>query len=88
MDALELAKRMGDGLTHVHLADGSGMPRDEHLVPGRGSQPCAELCEGLAKNAFAGQVVLEINTRRARGPAERAKDLAEALLFARLHLGQ
>jgi sugar phosphate isomerase/epimerase len=88
VDALELAKRMGDGLTHVHLADGSGLPRDEHLVPGRGSQPCAELCEGLAKNEFAGQVVLEINTRRARGPAERARDLAEGLLFARLHLGQ
>lgn len=88
MDALELAKRMGDGLTHIHLADGSGLPRDEHLVPGRGSQPCAELCENLAKNSFAGQVVLEINTRRARGPAARAKDLAEALLFAKLHLGQ
>lgn len=87
-DALELAKRMGDGLTHVHLADGSGQPRDEHLVPGRGTQPCAELCEELARNSFAGQVVLEVNTRRVRSSASRAKDLAEALLFARLHLGQ
>ena len=87
-DALELAKRMGQGLHHVHLADGSGIPRDEHLVPGRGNQPCAELCEGLSGNGFAGQVVLEINTRRARGPGARAKDLAEALLFARLHLAQ
>jgi sugar phosphate isomerase/epimerase len=87
-DALELAKRMGTGLTHIHLADGSGSPRDEHLVPGRGNQPCAELCETLATGGFTGQVVLEINTRRARGPADRAKDLAEALLFARLHLGQ
>jgi hypothetical protein len=33
-------------------------------------------------------VVVEINTRRARGGQERAKDLAESLLFARLHLGQ
>ena len=87
-DALELAKRMGDGLHHVHLADGSGIPRDEHLVPGRGNQPCAELCEALVRNDFAGQVVVEINTRRARGAGARAKDLAEALLFARLHLGQ
>jgi sugar phosphate isomerase/epimerase len=85
-DALELAKRMGDGLTHVHLADGSGIPKDEHLVPGRGNQPCAELCESLAGNRFAGQVVLEVNTRRARDPAARARELAEALLFARLHL--
>ena len=87
-DAVALRKRMGAGLTHLHLADGTGVPRDEHLVPGRGTQPCAEVCESLAKDGFAGQVVLEINTRRARTAAERARDLAEALLFARLHLGQ
>lgn len=87
-DAVALRKRMGEGLTHLHLADGTGLPKDEHLVPGRGTAPCAEVCESLAKDGFAGQVVLEINTRRARTAAERAKDLAEALLFARLHLGQ
>jgi sugar phosphate isomerase/epimerase len=87
-DALTLAKRMGANLTHLHLADGTGLPRDEHLVPGRGGQPCAEVCEHLATSGFTGQVVVEINTRRARGQADRAKDLAEALLFARLHLGQ
>jgi sugar phosphate isomerase/epimerase len=85
-DALALAKRMGAGLTHVHLADGSGAPRDEHLLPGHGTQPCDQLCEMLASNGFSGQVVLEVNTRAAKGPAERARDLAEALLFARLHL--
>lgn len=87
MDALELAGRMGTALTHVHLADGRGVPRDEHLVPGRGSQPCGQLCESLVTGGFDGQVVLEVNTRRARDPAHRAKDLAEALLFARRHLG-
>jgi sugar phosphate isomerase/epimerase len=85
-DARALRRRMGDGLRHVHLADGTGLPRDEHLVPGRGSQPCAELCESVA--TFDGQVIVEINTRKARTTPERAKDLAEALLFARLHLGQ
>ncbi|ALG14030.1 sugar phosphate isomerase/epimerase family protein [Kibdelosporangium phytohabitans] len=85
-DALALAKRMGTGLKHVHLADGSGAPRDEHLIPGHGTQPCDQVCETLAANGFDGQVVLEINTRNARSPAERAKDLAESLLFARLHL--
>jgi len=86
MDALELAKRMGDGLRHIHLADGSGAPKDEHMVPGRGNQPCAELCEMLARGGFDGQVVLEVNTRRAGTPAGRREMLAEALLFARLHL--
>jgi sugar phosphate isomerase/epimerase len=88
MDALALAERMGSGLSHVHLADGTGIPKDEHLVPGRGGQPCAELLETLTRNGFDGQIVLEINTRRAVAPVQRAKDLAEALLFARLHLGQ
>ncbi len=86
VDAMELAKRMGDGLTHVHLADGSGLPKDEHLVPGRGTQPCGELLSHLTRTGFTGQVVLEVNTRRARTAAERAELLAESLLFARLHL--
>jgi sugar phosphate isomerase/epimerase len=85
-DALALLERMGAGLAHVHLADGTGAPRDEHLVPGRGSQPCAQVCELLASSGFRGAVVLEINTRRARTRDDRAALLAEALLFARLHL--
>ncbi|HVW44093.1 MAG TPA: sugar phosphate isomerase/epimerase family protein [Amycolatopsis sp.] len=87
MDALALAERMGAGLTHVHLADGTGAPKDEHLVPGRGGQPCAELLDRLTTSGFDGQIVLEVNTRRAPSSAHRMKDLAEALLFARFHLG-
>jgi sugar phosphate isomerase/epimerase len=86
VDALELAERMGDGLRHIHLADGTGEPRDEHLVPGRGDQPCAALCESLSAKGFTGQVIIEVSTRRAPGVAARTRDLAEALLFAQLHL--
>jgi sugar phosphate isomerase/epimerase len=85
-DAMELAGRMGDRLGHVHIADGSGSPRDEHLVPGRGTQPCAELLEGLAVQGFEGLVVVEVSTRRVTDRAEREADLAEALAFTRLNL--
>lgn len=85
-DALEMVGRMGDRLAHVHLADGLGSGKDEHLVPGRGSQPCAELLARLAGQNFTGHVVVEVNTRRAMSAAERAEDLAEALAFTRLHL--
>jgi len=87
-DALAMAERMGEGLVHLHLTDGSGSPRDEHLVPGRGGEPCAELCERLAAGRFAddGVVVLEVSTRRCRTREERASLLAESLLFARLNL--
>jgi sugar phosphate isomerase/epimerase len=85
-DSLEMADAMGDGLAHVHLGDGTGEGRDEHLVPGRGTQPCAELLESLAGRGYTGSVALEVATRRARSRAEREEDLAEALAFARAHL--
>lgn len=84
--ALELAAAMGDRLAHVHIADGTGLGKDEHLVPGRGDQPCGELLEGLAGRGFDGAVVVEVNTRRAADRAGREADLAEALAFTRLHL--
>lgn len=85
-DAMALVDALGDRLAHVHLADGLGSNRDEHLVPGRGSQPCADVLERLAGRAYAGTVVLEINTRRAVDREERERDLAEGLAFARLNL--
>ena len=85
-DAMELRRAMGDRLTHIHIADGAGSNRDEHLVPGRGEQPCAELLEDLAVSGFDGLVVVEVNTRRAEDRFERESDLAEALAFTRLNL--
>ena len=85
-DALAMAAALGDRLAHVHIADGVGSTRDEHLVPGRGNQPCAELLERLAAGSFTGTVVVEINTRRAETRADREADLAEALAFTRLNL--
>jgi len=85
-DALAMAGRMAGRLAHIHIADGLGTARDEHLVPGRGSQPCAELLESLASRGFDGTVIVEINTRRAETRAEREADLAEALAFTRLYL--
>ncbi len=86
-DALTMARDLGDRLVHVHLADGTGAARDEHLVPGRGSQPCAELLHGLARHGFGGQVVVEISTRKVTTRDQREADLSESLAFAREHLG-
>jgi hypothetical protein len=85
-DALAMLDAMGDRLSHVHIADGTGLPKDEHLVPGRGTQPCAEVLERLGAHGFDGNVIVEINTRRALDRAEREADLAEALAYCRLHL--
>ena len=85
-DAVELMETMDERLAHVHIADGSGAAKDEHLVPGRGTQPCGEVLERLAARGFGGSVVVEVNTRRAADRAEREADLAAALAFTRLHL--
>lgn len=85
-DALEMAQRMGEGLVHLHLCDGSGASTDEHLVPGRGSQPAAQICRQLAGSDFTGHVILEVTTSGARTATEREALLTESLLFAREHL--
>ncbi|HEV2374212.1 MAG TPA: sugar phosphate isomerase/epimerase, partial [Streptosporangiaceae bacterium] len=86
-DALDMAESLGDRLAHVHMADGIGLPyRDEHLVPGRGTQPCAALLKRLAAQHFRGQVVLEVNTRKAPTREARLAELAEALEFTRANL--
>jgi sugar phosphate isomerase/epimerase len=86
-DVLAMAAALGDRLTHVHLGDGTkpGLP-DEHLVPGRGTQPCGELLRWLSDSGYEGYVVLEVSTHRAPTFADRQADLAESLDFARRHL--
>jgi sugar phosphate isomerase/epimerase len=85
-DALDMAERMGSGLVHLHLCDGTGLPADEHLAPGRGTQPTVEVCQMLATGEFAGHVVLEVSTSSAGSVHEREAILAESLQFARSNL--
>jgi sugar phosphate isomerase/epimerase len=86
LNALTMLEKLGARVAHVHLADGTGSRNDEHLVPGRGNQPCREVLERLAFLEFAGTVVLEVNTRRAVSHDQRIADLAESLAFSRAAL--
>jgi sugar phosphate isomerase/epimerase len=84
-DPVAMARRLGDRLRHIHMTDGTGSAKDEHLVPGRGTQPVVELLEHLAGVDFGGHVVLEINTRKAADREARELDLMEALAFTRFN---
>ncbi|MEZ5096216.1 MAG: sugar phosphate isomerase/epimerase [Nocardioides sp.] len=84
-DPVAMAERLGDALRHVHLTDGTGSAKDEHLVPGRGAMDAEGFLRHLSERDFTGQIVVEINTRRAATPADRERDLAESLAFAREH---
>lgn len=85
-DVVAMAERLGDRLRHIHLTDGSGSAKDEHLVPGHGVMEAAGFLRYLAGRDFAGHVVVEINTRKAASREARVADLAESLAFAREHL--
>ena len=86
-DAMQMVLDLDERLAHIHLADGLLTTlKDDHLVPGRGTQPCAEVLQHVATSGFAGAVVLEVGTRKR--PKEREEDLRESLDFARRYLGQ
>ncbi|SDC78863.1 sugar phosphate isomerase/epimerase family protein [Nocardioides lianchengensis] len=84
-DVIAMAERLGSRLRHVHLTDGTGSAKDEHLVPGRGGMGAAAFLAHLADTGFSGEIVVEINTRRCSTREEREADLRESLEFAREH---
>jgi sugar phosphate isomerase/epimerase len=87
--SLDAAKALGSRLRHIHLTDGiSPSTKDQHLIPGHGTQECVEVLQHIANNGFDGAVVAEISTRKAKGAGQREEWLAETLEFARVHLGQ
>lgn len=88
MDSHEAMVSLGDRLSHVHLCDGQDNGKDEHLVPGRGTQPVAEAMAHLRDSNWGGVVAVEVSTRKAKGAGEREEWLGETLAFARRHLNR
>ena len=84
-DPIAMAERLGERLRHIHLTDGTGSAKDEHLVPGRGAMGAAPFLRHLARTGFEGEIVVEINTRKCASREEREADLRESLEFAREH---
>ena len=92
-DSLEMAMAMGDKLRHIHLCDGiksadEGNMFDEHLAPGRGTQPVAETLQYLANSGWDGQIVAEVVTHKVRDTRKKMALLVETVAFAREHLAQ
>lgn len=79
MSSLDYVKAWGPRLQHIHLTDGTGSFKDEHLMPGEGNQDAWALVRELSARQFEGHIVLEVSTRRCRTRQERT-----ALLGAQL----
>ena len=92
-DSLEYAQSMGEKLRHVHLCDGTrsvdeGNIYDEHLIPGRGTEPVAETLAWLASQHWTGSVVAEVNLRKMKDEQARLTGLVETVAFAKEYVGQ
>ncbi|MGD8214780.1 sugar phosphate isomerase/epimerase family protein [Aestuariimicrobium sp. Y1814] len=84
----EYVRDWGRRLQHVHFTDGSGSFKDEHLLPGEGNQEAYALLDDLVATGYTGQVVLEVNSRRAGNRATREALLGQVLIDMRHRLGQ
>ena len=80
-----MAQRLGDRLRHVHMTDGSGSPKDEHLVPGSRGDADRAAAGAPRRRGFEGHVVARSTPARPRTPSARESDLLETLAYTRLH---
>ncbi len=55
-DLMEVYERLKASIRHVHLSDFNGR---EHILPGRGNLPLADLLRRVARDGFDGSIVVE-----------------------------
>jgi sugar phosphate isomerase/epimerase len=88
-DPIEVRRRFGDRLRHVHLSDNAGKGWDSHLPPGRGMLDLDAFCADLIDARYRGSVSLEVDLRtyltdpvRLRGVMVEMRERAERALRA------
>ena len=88
-DPIEVRRRFGDRLRHVHLSDNAGKGWDSHLPPGRGMLDLDAFCADLVDDGYGGSVSLEVDLRtyltdpvRLRGVMVEMRERAERALRA------
>ena len=62
-DPIEVRRRFGDRLRHVHLSDNAGRGWDSHLPPGEGVLDLEAFCADLVRSDYAHAVSLEVDLR-------------------------
>jgi sugar phosphate isomerase/epimerase len=74
-DLLEVRRRFGPRLRHVHLSDNAGKGWDSHLPPGEGVLAIDDFLADLATAGYEGAVTLEVDLRRHAGDDRGLRDL-------------
>ena len=62
-DPVEVLRRFGDRLRHVHLSDNAGKGWDSHLPPGEGVLDLDAFCDALLDARYEEAVSLEVDLR-------------------------
>jgi sugar phosphate isomerase/epimerase len=78
-DLLEVRRRFGERLRHVHLSDNAGKGWDSHLPPGEGVLALDEFLTDLAGAGYDGAVTLEVDLRRQAGDARALRSVMVAM---------
>lgn len=81
--AMDFVHSWGERLAHLHLTDGRGSMKDEHLFPGEGDQDAWAVVEEAIRSGYTGHIVLEVSSRRARSRHEREELLSDSLATIR-----
>jgi sugar phosphate isomerase/epimerase len=82
-DLVQVRRRFGDRLRHVHLSDNAGKGWDSHLPPGDGVLDLDAFMADLVDSTYAGTVSLEVDLRRYLTDAEK---LRAAMIGMREHV--
>ena len=79
-DPVAMARRLGDRLRHIHLTDGTGSAKDEHLVPGSGHPARRGAARPPCRTRASPATSCSRSTPARRAPPSSAsRDLAESL---------
>jgi len=73
-DPVEVRRRFGERLRHVHLSDNAGKGWDSHLPPGEGVLDLDAFCDDLVAANYAGAVSLEVDLRTHLTDPERLRE--------------
>lgn len=74
-DPVDVRRRFGDRLRHVHLSDNAGKGWDSHLPPGDGVLDLAAFCGDLKTADYVGAVSLEVDLRTFLTDPERLREV-------------
>lgn len=78
-DLIEVRRRFGDRLRHVHLSDNAGKGWDSHLPPGEGVIPLDPFLDELVRSGFSGTVSIEVDLRRFLTEPRRLRTVMEGM---------